>query len=80
MNATVDRDREMTFESLLADARSYVANFYPQTADEQSEQERLLRDIDAALPAPPVPLVEDCGSDGCYRPKGHDGDHDYCPF
>jgi hypothetical protein len=70
----------MTFESLLADARYYVATFEPRTADEQSEQGRLLQAIDAALPPAPEPIIERCDNVDCYGPKGHDGDHDFLPF
>lgn len=70
--------REQMLEGLLIDARYYVEIFDPIEADEISEQERLLHQIDEALPLSATPEV--CAAPHCCLPAAHEGPCDDIPW
>jgi hypothetical protein len=72
--------RAQLIERLLECARHYVAIFYPQTADEQSERDELLEQINSALPPVAEPPFVVCAGAYCCLADGHEGACDDVPW
>lgn len=69
----LQRERDELLD-IIDGARIYVREFYPQSYEQQSDQDALLARIDAVLP--PLPKFEACDNPACCLEKGHAGECD----